>query len=193
MSGDTAAELAKRAGALVDLARRSSPEELARQLRREREQIEGDSANDRLERQRRASRFRSRVDPVTGMYRFWGQLDPLSGLKLTNWLAVEVAARFAEAAPEGALADPVERNAFLNALAVCGLIERGANGASGRSGRAEITVVVDTGERDEKGGPVVDWGLRSSCRLRCSQRCSVRPMSRQWSCVTVSSYMLRVR
>ncbi len=95
------------------------------------------------------------------MYKFWGQLDPLSGLKLSNWLAAEVAARFAEATPEGAPSDPVERNAFLAALALYGLVERGAGGGEQArgSGRPEVTVVVDTRVHDESGGPVVDWGL----------------------------------
>ncbi len=59
-------------------------------------------------------------------------------------------------------ADPVEKNAFLAALALHGLIERGATGqgATGRgSGRPEMTVVVDTRVRDDHGAPVVDWGL----------------------------------
>ncbi len=95
------------------------------------------------------------------MYKFWGQLDPLSGLKLSNWIAAEVAARFAEATPDGAPSDPVERNAFLAALALYGLVERGAGGGRARrgSGRPEVTVVVDTRRAHDAGGPVVDWGL----------------------------------
>ena len=157
-----AIELARRAGELVEDAKECSPEELARRLRAERRNLDEESGIDRLERQRRDSRFRSKVDPVTGMYKFWGQLDPLSGLKMSNWLAAEVAARFAEAVPEGAPTDPVEKNAFLAALALHGLIERGAtgHGATGRgTGRPEMTVVIDTRVRDEHGAPVVDWGL----------------------------------
>ncbi len=161
VDGEVAAELARVANGLVDVAKRCSPEELARHLRRERQQLDDESGTDRLERQRRDSRFRSRVDPVTGMYKFWGQLDPLSGLKISNWLAAEVAARFAEAAPKGAPSDPVERNAFLAALALYGLVERGAGGGEHArgSGRPEVTVVLDTRQRDDAGGPVVDWGL----------------------------------
>ncbi len=126
VDGVAAAEMARRAGELVDVAKECSPEELARRLRAERRRIDDESGMDRLERQRRDSRFRSKIDPVTGMYKFWGQLDPLSGLKMANWIAAEVAARFAEAAPEGAPSDPVEKNAFLAALALHGLLERGA-------------------------------------------------------------------
>jgi hypothetical protein len=64
--------------------------------------------------------------------------------------------------PEGAPTDPVEKNAFLAALALHGLVERGATGqgATGRgSGRPEMTVVIDTRVADEHGAPVVDWGL----------------------------------
>ncbi len=131
-------------------------------LRAERRKLDDESGVDRLERQRRDSRFRSRVDPVTGMYKFWGQLDPLSGLKFSNWLAAEVAARFAEAVPEGAPSDPVEKQRVSPALALHGLVERGATGqgATGRgSGRPEMTVVIDTRVADEHGAPVVDWGL----------------------------------
>ena len=71
VDGEMAAELARRANGLVDIAKRCSPEELARHLRRERQQLDDESGTDRLERQRRDSRFRSRVDPVTGMYKFW--------------------------------------------------------------------------------------------------------------------------
>lgn len=162
VEGAVALELARRAGELVDVAKECSPEELARRLRAERRDLDDESGIDRLERQRRDSRYRSKVDPVTGMYKFWGQLDPLSGLKMSNWLAAEVAVRFAEAVPDGAPADPVEKNAFLAALALHGLIERGATGqgATGRgSGRPEMTVVVDTRVRDDHGAPVVDWGL----------------------------------
>jgi hypothetical protein len=161
VEGTAALELARRAGELVEDADGCSPEELARRLRAERRNLDDESGIDRLERQRRDSRYRSRVDPVTGMYKFWGQLDPLSGLKLSNWLAAEVAARFAEAVPEGAPSDPVEKNAFLAALALHGLVERGATGrgATGRgSGRPEMTVVIDTRVADERGAPVVDWG-----------------------------------
>ena len=66
---------------------------------------------------------------------------------MSNWIAAEVAARFADAVPDGAPTDPVEKNAFLAALALHGLIQRGATGAgaAGRgSGRPEMTVVIDT-------------------------------------------------
>ena len=52
-------------------------------------------------------------------------------------------------------------NAFLARWHCIGLVERGAGGGEHArgSGRPEVTVVIDTRERDDAGGPVVDWGL----------------------------------
>jgi hypothetical protein len=116
--------------------------------------LAGDGGEERLARQQRAIRFNHRVEPTSGMIEFWGKLDPLRGMTFVNRLRARVSELFADKTPDGCPSDPVEKHAYLQALALLDLCERGG----GRAGRPEVVVVVDT--RASGGdGPTVDWGL----------------------------------
>jgi len=150
----TRGELAKSIDALTDKAAPMSAEEFGRLVRAEAERVAGDEGESRLARQQRAIRFQHRVDPASGMIEFWGKLDPLRGMTFVNRLRARVSELFADKTPEGCPSDPLEKHAYLQALALLDLCERGG----GRSGRPEVIVVVDT--RASRGdGPAVDWGI----------------------------------
>ncbi len=152
LEGEQRAELAKRIDSLVDLASRSTPEEFARRVREESRRVTDDGGEGRLARQQRSIRFNHRVDPASRMIELWGRLDPLRGMKFLNRLKARMGELFADKAPDDCPSDPVEKNAYLQALALLDLCE----GRSGAVGRPEVIVVVDT---RETGGPTVDWGV----------------------------------
>ena len=102
-------------------------------IRAEQQRMDDDEGKSRLERQQRAIRFNHRVDPATGMIEFWGKLDPLRGMKLLNQLKDRVAKLFADKVPEGCPSDPMEKNGYLQALALLDLCEgHGTKGAGQR-------------------------------------------------------------
>lgn len=147
-------ELATRIDALAGVAATMSAEEFGRLVRAQAERMAGDGGEERLARQQRAIRFNHRVDPASGMIEIWGKLDPLRGMKFVNRLRARVSELFADKTPDGAPSDPLEKHAYLQALALLDLCE----GGGGRAGRPEVIVVVDT--RVSNGdGPVVDWGI----------------------------------
>ena len=165
VDADKRQELAKRIDALAGVASTMSPEEFARKVRDEQRRVEDDGGDDRLARQQRAVRFHHRVDPATGMIELWGRLDPLRGMKFLNQLKERVARLFADKAPDDCPSDPLEKNAYLQALALLDLCE----GHGQRNGRPEVIVVVDTRDaRDANGdaGPHVDWGIPVELPIR---------------------------
>ena len=123
-------------------------------MRAEAERLAGDGGEERLARQQRNVRFNHRVDPTSGMIEVWGKLDPLRGMKFVNRLKARMSELFVEKTPDGCPSDPVEKNAYMQALALLDLCERGG----GRAGRPEVIVVVDTRESGGT-GPTVDWGI----------------------------------
>ncbi len=138
---------------LVPVAVSNSPDELERRLKVEvrRAQIDGGLA--KLQRQRRATGLRTWIDKIDGMLRFAGQADPVRGVAWVNQLDARVAELFAETTPEDCPEDPRMKNEHLRALAMM-------NPATGsRPGQPEFIVVADTRAIDEKGKPVIDWGL----------------------------------
>ncbi len=115
------------------LARRAtvlSPTELRRELTAEVRALEGDGGRARLERQRRAARLRTWVDP-DGMWRFDGRFDPETGLRLHTRLLAATQQLFAEQAPPDAPDDPIERQAFLRARAWVTLVDRATHAETG--------------------------------------------------------------
>lgn len=155
VDGEDRRELAARLDRLVDVASVATPDEWARRVRAEIQKVDGDDGKKRHDRQRAAMRLSSRVDRVTGMGKLWASLDPLSYVKVSNRIDALVEAMFAERAPEGCPADPVEKQAFLRALAFVALCE----GRGPAVGRPEFSVVIDTRSLDDEGRPVIDWGL----------------------------------
>ena len=133
--GSKRKQLAKRIDALAEAASRSSAEEFGRLVRAEAERLAGDGGEERLARQQRAIRFNHRVDPASGMIEFWGKLDPLRGMTFVNRLRARVSELFAEKTPDGAPPDSLEKHAYLQAVALLDLCERGGGRAGAARGR----------------------------------------------------------
>ena len=70
--------------ALVDFARRATPETFAACLRQRIDLLRADGGMPRLERQRRDSRAHCTTDPDSGMYRLFAELDPERGTAITQ-------------------------------------------------------------------------------------------------------------
>jgi hypothetical protein len=141
---------------LLDVAEVATVDEFRRRLALEVRNIRRDDGVDRLERQRRATRVRTWTD-AEGMWCLSGRFDPVSGVRLAARLDAAIEAAFAEATPDTCPDDPIEKQRHLAGLALASLIEGTA--VSGRAGRPEYVVVVDSSDGDGAGGPVVDWGI----------------------------------
>ena len=107
-----------------------SPVELRRELIAEVRDLEADGGTARLERQRRAARLRTWVDPE-GMWRFDGRFDPETGLRLHTRLAATTERLFAEQIPADSPHDPVERQAFLRARAWAAMVTSTGTASNG--------------------------------------------------------------
>lgn len=147
-------------GGLLDIAAVASIDEWRRRLALEVKNIQRDDGIDRLERQRRATSVRTWTDGE-GMWCISGKFDPMTGVKLSSRLDAAVNALFAEQTPDTCPTDPVEKQRHLTALALAAMIDGRADGVavSGRPGRPEYIVVIDSSQPDGAGGPAVDWGL----------------------------------
>ena len=116
--------------------------------------LEGDRDGEaRLQRQRRAVRLNTWIDRETGMGRWTASWDPETMLRLENRLDAEVQALFHDVAPNGCPTDLLEKQGFLRAHALLGLL----NGGGARLGRPEIVVVIDHTTASTE--PVIEWGL----------------------------------
>ncbi len=102
-----------------------------------------------------ASRLWHRSDPVTGMGKIWMEIDPLSYAKFVARNDAMVAALFAEQVPEGCPIDPVEKQAFLRAMAFVASLD----GEGPSMGRPEVVVVIDGSALDDCGEATTDWGV----------------------------------
>jgi hypothetical protein len=152
---DQREELCERADGLVAVAAAGTVDEFRRRLELEAKRLQTDDGIDRLERQRRATRVSTRVDPE-GMWNLRGRFDPVTGIKLAAKLDGAVETLFAEAVPDTAPDDPIERQQHLRALALARLLD-GAAATGGRPGRSEFVAVIDA---DAPGaGPVVEWSI----------------------------------
>jgi uncharacterized protein DUF222 len=150
------AKLVAQAPRLLLVAENATPDEFARTVRDDvrRFEREGD-AEARFERQRRAIRLNSWLDRESGMGRWSASWDPETMVKLENRLDAQVQAMFHDQQPEGCPTDPLEKQAYLRALALQALL----SGTGVRLGRPEIVVVVDHTNPHPDGRPTVDWGL----------------------------------
>jgi hypothetical protein len=88
------------------------------------------------------------------MWCLTGRFDPETGVRLHGRLQATIARLFAHELPEGCPTDPFEKQDHLRAHALVALLDRAA--PAGRSGLAEVVVVVDTTTPDT---PTVDWGI----------------------------------
>lgn len=129
---------------------------------------------ERLERQRRATRLRHWVDPTDGMWCVNGRFDPELGRRLHRIIDQAGRTLAAGETPTTAPSDPKQRRQHVDALAVAGLLL----GRIQANGSGAPIVVVDAGSAataptaslgtiesdvragsDRHAGPIVDWGL----------------------------------
>ena len=156
------AALFDRVESLVDVAVAATVEEFDRRVRLEADRVRSSDGMDRLERQRRDTRLRSWVGS-DGMWNLNGRFDPVTGVQLATKLDQAVDTLYAEATPEDAPDDPVEKQRFLAAQALARLVEGNATG--GRTGRVEILAVIDastsSGAEEPAGAfaPPVSWRI----------------------------------
>ena len=148
-------KLAAQADELVEVAKSATPDEFARRLRDELRRLDGDDGTKKNERQKSAVRLWHKSDSVTGMGKIWMQIDPLSYAKFVSRNDAMLSALFAERVPEGCPSDPIEKQAFLRAMAFIADL----NGEGPSMGRPEVIVVVDGTAVDEDGVAATDWGL----------------------------------
>jgi hypothetical protein len=153
--GDKRKKLAAKADELVAVAKSATPDEFARRLRDEMRGLDEDDGRKKHQRQKSGSRLWHKSDPITGMGKIWMQIDPLSYAKFVARNDAMVSALFAERVPEGCPSDPVEKQAFLRAMAFIADL----NGEGPTMGRPEVIVVLDGTVLDERGDAVADWGL----------------------------------
>ena len=143
-------------GSLLDVAEVATISEWRNRLTLEVKHHRRDDGEERLERQKRATRARSWTDG-DGMWCLSARFDPVTGVRLSARLDAAVNALFAETTPDTCPSDPVEKQQHLAGLALAELIR--SDGAGGRPGRPEYVVVVDSSLGDGAGGPTVDWGI----------------------------------
>ncbi len=143
-------------GGLVAVAEQSTADEFARAVRAEARRLERDGDGlERLERQRRAIRVASWIDTMSGMGRWSVTLDPATWARLEVRLDAQVEAMFHDAHPDGCPSDPVDKQAYLRALALLALL----NGDGVGVGRPEIIIVEDHTRPQPDGRPTLDWGV----------------------------------
>jgi hypothetical protein len=147
-------QLRERADALVAVAAAGTVDEFRRRLDIEAKRLQSDDGMDRLERQRRATRLTSWVDPE-GMWNLRGRFDPVTGVTLAAKLDSAVDTLFAKQTPDTAPADPIEKQHHLRALALASLVDGKVGGGSGR---AEFVAVIDA-DAPHQTGPVVEWSI----------------------------------
>jgi hypothetical protein len=137
---DERARLADQADWIATIAANSTPDELARALRRRVRQLSADDGVQRFQRQRRATTLRSWKDPDTGMCRLVGEFDPESGARLVRGLADMVQTLLARPLPD-TCPDDERKHGHLTAIALLELVTGARGSAAG--GHAEFIVVID--------------------------------------------------
>lgn len=179
---DQRTDVFARADSLADIASVASVKTFADRLDLEVKKLRAESAESRLERQRRATRL-SIWTGGDGMVNVRGQFDPVSGLAVATKVSNTVEALFAQSTPEWCPADPVEKQKFLHADALVATLggtpgdeahrpdRDGRTSAGGglappvsvgvaRPGKAEFVAVIDADVPSPDGdGPLVQWPL----------------------------------
>lgn len=165
LTDDQTAQLLDRQTELAATAASSSIRDFEQHLAHAARSLQNETdAEERFERQRRATRLRSWVDQSDGMWCLSGRFDPKSGREIARSLDDAVASLFAERTPDTAPADRLERQQHLTALALARLVDGDPSQESPRSSPGDPIVVVDAttarpGTGSGPGNPVLDWGL----------------------------------
>jgi hypothetical protein len=154
LDGEQRRELFDRVDQLADVASCATVDEFARRVQLESRKLLADDGMKRLEQQRRNTRVNTWVD-ADGMWNLRGRFDPVTGVELAAKLAGAVETLFAERVPEYCPTDPIEKQRFLAAHALVGLVN---GGAAGVAGRADYVVVVDADAVGQP-GPVAEFAI----------------------------------
>ena len=150
-------DLFDRVESLAAVAEAGTIDQFRKRVDLEVRRIQSDDGIDRLERQRRNTRLSTWVDN-DGLWNMRGRFDPVTGVRLASKLEQAVETLFAEATPDGCPTDPVEKQKFLAARALIGMLDE-SRGAP-RPGRPEFVVVVDAdADPDSRSGPVAEWSI----------------------------------
>jgi HNH endonuclease len=132
--------LTQQANELVEVGRTTTSGEFRKRVAAAARELEdADDAEERLVRQKRATRLKLWLDPESGMGRLSGWFDPESYRLLHGRIINETEARFHDLTPEHCPDDPIERQQFLRAHALAALTTGDAK--SGSSGASEVVIV----------------------------------------------------
>jgi Domain of unknown function (DUF222) len=131
-------KLVAEAAWITATAARTTPEQLAKTLQRRARELSTDDGIGLLERQRRNTYLRFWTDPESGMVCLRGEFDPETGARLVGRIRNSAEALFHDRVPDTCPLDE-RKNDHLRALALIHLTE----GTGGRSGRPDLTVVID--------------------------------------------------
>ncbi|MGB7877446.1 MAG: DUF222 domain-containing protein [Ilumatobacteraceae bacterium] len=152
-------DLFDRVESLAAVAEAGTIDQFRRRVDLEVRRLQSNDGVDRLERQRRNTRLSTWVDH-DGMWNMHGRFDPVTGVRAASKLEHAVETLFAEQTPDGCPTDPVEKQRFLAARALIGLLD--SSGGVPRPGRPEFVVVVDADAEpaaDDRPGPVAQWSI----------------------------------
>jgi hypothetical protein len=155
LDGAMRTRLIQRADALAAVAAAATVDQFAKRLELEARRLEADDGSERLDRQRRAARARTWVDPE-GMWNLSARLDPLTGVRMAARLDAAIESSFAEAVPDHCPPDPIEKQRFLAAQALTRLVLD--NNAGARPGRAEFVAVIDA-DAPGQCGPIAEFAI----------------------------------
>ncbi len=148
-------ELFARVDALAAVAAVATIEEFTRRLELEAKRLHKDDGEERLERQRRAARARTWIDP-DGMWNLAAKLDPLTGMRLAGRLDATVESLFSETVPAECPQDPIEKQRYLTAQALARLVTDTSVGSP--PGRGEFVAVIDA-DAPGRTGPVAEFAI----------------------------------
>lgn len=116
-------ELVDRVEGLIDRAAGDTVEQFSRRVDRVVKDIQRGDGEDRLVRQKKATRLRHWVD-AEGMWNLKGRFDPESALGLSTLIDATSKRMVAGGVPEHCPTDPVERDQFIAAYALARLLKR---------------------------------------------------------------------
>ena len=153
-TADVRSKLVDVSAELVVFGSTSTVDEFRKRVAATARQFEpAEDAEERLIRQKKATRLSLRIDPESGMGRLSGSFDPETYRWLHGQIIRETQARFHDLTPEYCPLDPLDRQQFLRAHALIALLD--GTGVAAQGGGPEIVVV-----HHEPGQDVtIDWGI----------------------------------
>ena len=148
-----------------------TPRDFDKLLKKKVKDLQRESDEERLDRQRRNTRLSIWTDTATNMVHLKGSFDPVTGSEITAKLQDVVASIRAAGIPDTAPSDSLEQQRHLDAIGLAHLVLRDDSGSAGSAsvGVTPITlpttshrdalVVVDATNTNANGEPIIDHGL----------------------------------